>query len=200
MGLEAHATMESKIHDLEKECRSREDMQTALKEDLDALHDLLNQERLVAAKSQVTVCVDASPDCIVGLKNELKHLTNELDVAQTTMESLQQFRNQLETENKELKIALRNQKESNRDLTKQCTKVKEKLELAVKEHTKRESELSTEMKTKLDAIKHDIKAHSKLQISTDCHLCLEERKFLSVRTQRLQEIFKEHPDRTRVAS
>ena len=84
-------------------------------------------------------------------------MASEVEAAQSLTASLQKEKIHLEEETKDLKQSLKNEREAHRDLLKQHVRLKEKHEMSVHDHKRKESEWSAETKTKLEGIKHDSK-------------------------------------------
>lgn len=141
--------------ELESQTKSLKEIKESLTEELNSIHDLLNEERVLAAKHQVeTTWWFQRWLCF---KNETRRLENELLVAQSTNETLKQVDEQLEKEQSDLKIEIKNEKSKTRDLEKRYKEAKDKLESFKKETEKRENEKTSEFKTKLTTLQNELK-------------------------------------------
>lgn len=76
---------------------------------------------------------------------------------QTTLDALQCLHEKLEKDHRELQNALNKQKSLYRDVENQCRITKDKLETALEENEKRESQLEVEFKSKFENLRAELK-------------------------------------------
>jgi len=141
MDSEELASSECAAKRLEEDLKASQQMRESLIEEASTLHDLLNREKQTCSATT----------------EELRRANRALEQCEAESGNLRLVNEKAEVKKHELKTALRSERETNKELQKQCSKLKNKIELLSREHAKGTSQQSEEVRSKVDSLRQEFK-------------------------------------------